>query len=153
MYPQSLQSCPTVCNPINCSPPGSSVYGILQVRILQWITISSSRRSSQPRDQTQASHIAGRLFTAEPLRKPKITIYPSNPTSGQICKRIQSGILERHLHIHIHSTIHNTQEVEATQMFISGWIKDKQNVIYTYYGVVSSLRKEILQYDNTMDEP
>ena len=48
---------------MDCSPPGSSVYGILQARILEWVAISFSRGSSQPRDQTQVSHIAGRLLT------------------------------------------------------------------------------------------
>ena len=46
-----------------CSPPGSSVHGILQARILEWVARSSFRVSSQPRDQTQVSHIAGRFFT------------------------------------------------------------------------------------------
>ena len=43
VYAQSLQSCPTLCNPMNCSPPGSSVHGILQARILEWVTRPSSR--------------------------------------------------------------------------------------------------------------
>ena len=47
---QSLQSCPTLCDPMDCSTPGSSVHGILQARTLQWVTISFSRWSSQPRD-------------------------------------------------------------------------------------------------------
>ena len=50
------QPCPAICNPIDCSPPGSSVHGILQARILDWVAISFSRGSSQPRDQTQVSH-------------------------------------------------------------------------------------------------
>ena len=45
------------------SPPGSSIHGILQARTLEWVAVPSSRGSSQPRDQTQASHIAGRFFT------------------------------------------------------------------------------------------
>ena len=57
-------SCPTLCNPMNCNLPGSSVHGILQVRILEWVAIPFSRGSSQPRDQTQVSHIAGGFFTA-----------------------------------------------------------------------------------------
>ena len=44
------QSCPTLCDPMDCSPPGSSVRGILQARILEWVAISSSRGSSQPGD-------------------------------------------------------------------------------------------------------
>ena len=43
MHAQSLQLCPTLCNPMDCSPPASSVHGILQARILEWVAISSSR--------------------------------------------------------------------------------------------------------------
>ena len=48
--------------PVDCSPPSSSVHGILQARILEWVAISFSSGSSRPRDQTQVSHIAGRRF-------------------------------------------------------------------------------------------
>ena len=48
---------------MDCSPPGSSVHGSLQARILEWVAIPLSRGSSQPRDQTQVSHNAGRFFT------------------------------------------------------------------------------------------
>ena len=57
------QSCLTLCDPMDCSPPGSSVHGILQARILEWVAMPSSGESSQPRDQTQVSRIAGRCFT------------------------------------------------------------------------------------------
>ena len=53
------QSCPTLCDPVDCSPPGSSVHGILQARILELVAISFSRGSSWPRDWTQVSRIAG----------------------------------------------------------------------------------------------
>ena len=56
------QSCPTLCDPVDCSSPGSSVHGILQARVLEWVAISFSRASSQPRDRTQVSCIAGRRF-------------------------------------------------------------------------------------------
>ena len=62
MSSKSLQSCPTVCDPVDYSPPGSSVHGILQARILKWVAISFLRGSSPPRDLTQVSHIAGRRF-------------------------------------------------------------------------------------------
>ena len=59
-----VQSCPTICDPMDCSsPPGSSVHRILQARILEWVVMPFSRGSSQPRDQTWASHITGRFFT------------------------------------------------------------------------------------------
>ena len=48
------QSCLNLCNPMNCSLPGSSVHGIFQARILEWVAISYSSRSSQPRDRTRA---------------------------------------------------------------------------------------------------
>ena len=57
------QSCPTLCDPMDCSLPGSSVHGILQARILERVAMPSSRRSSQPWDQTQVSHIASGFFT------------------------------------------------------------------------------------------
>ena len=56
------QSCPILCDPVDCSPSSSSVHGILQARILVWVAISFSRGCSQPRDQTQVSCIAGRRF-------------------------------------------------------------------------------------------
>ena len=56
------QSFPTLCNPADGSPPGSSVHEVLQARILEWVAMPSSRGSSQPRDQTLVSHIAGRFF-------------------------------------------------------------------------------------------
>ena len=59
---KSLQSCLTPCDPINGSPPGSPIPGILQSRTLEWVPIAFSSGSSQPRYQTQISHIAGRRF-------------------------------------------------------------------------------------------
>ena len=56
------QSCPILCDPVDCSLPGSSIHGILQARILEWVAISFSRGSSRPRDQTQVSRIRGRRF-------------------------------------------------------------------------------------------
>ena len=57
------QSCPTLCDPMDCSLPGSSVHEILQARLLEWVAFPSSKVSSQPSDQTQVSCIAGRFFT------------------------------------------------------------------------------------------
>ena len=59
-----VQLCLTLCNHVDYSPPGSSVHGILQARILEWVAVPSSRGSSWPRDQTWVSCIAGRFFTA-----------------------------------------------------------------------------------------
>ena len=57
------QSCPTLCDPRDCSLPGSSVHGIFQARVKEWVAISFSRASSRSGDRTQVSHIAGRCFT------------------------------------------------------------------------------------------
>ena len=57
------QLCPTLCNPMDCSLPGFSAYGIFQARVLEWVAISFPRGSSRPRDRTRVSHIVGRRFT------------------------------------------------------------------------------------------
>ena len=63
MYAKSFQSCPALCDLMDYGPPGSSVHGILQARILKWVAVPFSRGSSQPRDRTQVSCIAGGFFT------------------------------------------------------------------------------------------
>ena len=73
MRTQSLQSWLTLGNPMDYSPPGPSIHAILQARILGWVSVPSSRGSSQPRNQTRVSCnscIAGGSFTAEPPGKP-----------------------------------------------------------------------------------
>ena len=60
----ATQLCLTLCDPMDFSPPGSSVHEILQARILERVAMPSSRGSSQPRDQTQVSCIAGEFFTS-----------------------------------------------------------------------------------------
>ena len=65
------------CDPKDCSLPVSSVQGISQARILEWVAISFSRGSSQPRDQTCISCITGRFFTTEPPGKPCSIISPT----------------------------------------------------------------------------
>ena len=57
------QSCPTLCNAMDWGPPSSSVHGILHIRILEWVVIPFSRGSSQPRNRTQVSFTAGKVFT------------------------------------------------------------------------------------------
>ena len=90
MHAKSLQSYLTLCNPVDCSPPGSSVHGVSQARKLEWVAISSSRGSSRPRDGTQVSRIAGRLFTTEPPGKPVMRIqellgiFSSTPLGGAL---------------------------------------------------------------------
>ena len=62
-WSEFAQSYPTLCDPMGCSLPGSSVHGIFQTIVLEWIAISFSRGSSQPRVRTWVSRIVGRCFT------------------------------------------------------------------------------------------
>ena len=83
------QSCPPLCDPMDCSPPGYSVYGILQTRIPECVAMPFSRGSSQPRDQTRVSYSAGGFFTTEPPGKPLTAVLPSGKTQdiqGKRCR-------------------------------------------------------------------
>ena len=71
------QSCPTLCDYMDCSPPGSSVHGILQARIQEWVANPFSREYSWPKDQTWVSCIIGKLFTISVTREgPSLQISP-----------------------------------------------------------------------------
>ena len=70
--------CPTLCDTMDCSPPVSSVHGISQARILEWVVISYSRGSSWPRGQTHISCIAGRFFPLCHLGSPSGTYWTCN---------------------------------------------------------------------------
>ena len=95
------QSCLTLCDPTDCNPPGSSVCGLLQARILGWLAMPSSRRSSQPRDPTQASCsscIAGRFFTAEPLiKEDKIVLIIVQPLNKDFSASSRADNILNHL--------------------------------------------------------
>ena len=72
-----IQLCPILWNALDCSLPGSSVHGIFQARILEWVAIFSSRGSSQLRDQTGMSCVscnAGGFFTHQSIRKAQLNI-------------------------------------------------------------------------------
>ena len=73
MCAKSLQSYLTLCKPMDCSPPGSSVHGILQARILEWVAFPFSRGSSQPRDGTRSPALQADSLPAEPQGKLKNT--------------------------------------------------------------------------------
>ena len=87
MYPQLLQSFLTLCHPVDCSLPGSSVHGILQVRILEWVAMPSSKGSSQPKYQTHIfcifSSTSG-FFITEQLGKPHIMEWYSAMKKNEI---------------------------------------------------------------------
>ena len=82
------QSCPTLCNPMDRSPPGFSIHGIFQARILEWVAISFSGGSSWPRNQNHVSCPAGRLFTVGATREGHYVCrregYTLNSLSGRL---------------------------------------------------------------------
>ena len=71
----SRSSCQTLCDPMDCSLPGSSLHGILQPRVLEWVAISFSTGSSQPRVQTRVSCIPGRRFNLWATRRSLLIIF------------------------------------------------------------------------------
>ena len=97
VYANSLQLCLTLCDPVDCSPPCSSVHGILQARILEWVGMPSSRGSSPSTDQTRVSFClvhqqAGSLPIA-PHRKPWVNIqctksYRTEVKAHLVCARV-----------------------------------------------------------------
>ena len=89
-----VQLCLTLCDPMDCSLPGSSVHGILQARILQWVALPFSRGFSQPRDQTQVSCICRRiLYHLSQQGKPKYIYIQWNITQPR--KGIKMGHLQQ----------------------------------------------------------
>ena len=87
-WSEIAQSCPTICDPVDCSPPGSSIHGTLQARTREWVAISFSRGSFWPRDRTQVPCIAGRCFnlwaTRERLSNSNICNFYSKTLCSQI---------------------------------------------------------------------
>ena len=84
-----LQSCLTLCDTMDHSPPGSSVHGIFQARILEWIAISSSRGSSRPRNRTQSLALQADSLSSEPprkldLKKPQAKLNPYNASGSEL---------------------------------------------------------------------
>ena len=105
-----LQSCPTLCNPGDCSPPDSFVYGILQRRILEWVAIPFSRGSSRPRDRTHISFVSciGRQDLHHQRHLGKDMYYrekkeESNSGGERLERREHSLPTHSHTHTHRHT--------------------------------------------------
>ena len=106
------QSSPILCNPMDWSPPGSSIHGISQTRMLDWVAISFSRGYSQSSDQTQVSCISGRFFTIWATREAPHHEYIS-----------REKLNKRYMPPNVHSsTISNSQDMEATQVSTNRWL-------------------------------
>ena len=89
----ATQLSPTLCDTMDCNPPGTSVHGVLQVRILMWVVISFSRGSSQHRDWTCVSFIAGRLFTDWATREAQHELCPFPLTRLLACLQLPQWCL------------------------------------------------------------
>ena len=83
-----------LCDPMDCSLPGSSVHGIFQARVLDWGAISFSRGSSRPRDLTQFSHAVGRHFTVWATREAQKYKVKSILSLKKYCFRIQYTLIQ-----------------------------------------------------------
>ena len=75
VWSEVTQLCPTLCDPTDCSSPGSSVHGIFQAWILEWVFVSLSRGSSWPRDRTWVSRVVDRRFTVWATREAHNRMY------------------------------------------------------------------------------
>ena len=106
------------------SLPGSSVHGILQARVLEWVAMPSSRESFQVRDRTQVSCIAGRFFTSEPLGKPK----GSPQTQGQTLIRSTMGINSQ-----VYFFIFFTSDLNNHLIIIIFWLHEREFVFTILY--------------------
>ena len=81
------------CDPMDCNPPGSTVHGISQARLLEWVAISFSRGSSQFRDRTHVSCLAGGFFTPDPPGKPWMLLLPILSALGEVIKEFRYFLL------------------------------------------------------------
>ena len=91
LWREVAQSCPTLCDPMDCSLSGFTVHGIFQARVLEWIAIFFSRGSSQHRNRTRVSLIAGRCFTGWATREAEYGF--KNSPNGQSWNNLSNKIV------------------------------------------------------------
>ena len=111
------KSCQDSCNPLDYSLPGSSVHGIFQARILEWVAISFPMGSSQPRDQTHVSSIAGRFFTTEPPGRPFLQPLNSAVEDNKFTEDFQENFIYKNrqwyeFHCHSFLTLLSISEIK-----------------------------------------
>ena len=106
------QSCLTLCDPMDCSLPGSSVHGIFQAIVLEWTAISFSRGSSQPRDWTRVSHIVDRRFTVWATRE--VHLYMSKVSNAKIK---QKTLCQKST-----ALLHQKKESDADSSWFMTWL-------------------------------
>ena len=126
LHAKLIQLCTTLCNPMDRSMPGLSVHGILQARILEWVTLPFSRGSSWLTDRTCVSCsacIAGRFFTTEPLEKPRNPLQFSSVQSLSCVQLFLTPWTAAHLTAHQDSLPVHHQLPEFTQTHVH-WVGD-----------------------------
>ena len=123
------QSCLTLCNPMDCSLQGSTVHGISYARILEWVAISFSRKSSQPRDWTQVSQVTGSHFTIRGTREaiiPSLSASKRLSDSHSVAKEV--WLLGEHMHTKL---LPSNIQIHATFFYMIYLNKD--NIIFSYF--------------------
>ena len=131
---KSFQSCPPLCDPMACSPPGSSVHGILQVRILGRAAMPSSRGSFQPTDWTRSltsSALAGGLFTTNTPWKPDVVLL--------LHRTVEISMENSQEYLHIKHFLKLLNSPKGTVMFLNLYIKNSiEKILHLFQSVISS---------------
>ena len=142
MQIEITQSCLTLCNPMACSLPGSSILGIFQARILEGLALSFSGGSFRPRDRTCVSHTADRLFIIWAIR-----VDPAMHRGFSICKSIN---VMHHINKRKHES-HMANSVDAENAFdkfnIHEWWKLSSKLVYREHIINGSYEKsQVISY-------
>ena len=120
------QSCPTLCDPMDYSLPGSSLHGIFQARVLEWVAISFSRGSSQSKDRTRVSCIPGRCFNLWATRSNRQIWL----RSAKLSRAKANRVLPRECTGHSKHPLPTTQE-KTLHMDITRWSTLKSCWLYS----------------------
>ena len=119
-YVLVTQPCPTLCNPVDCSLPDFSVHGILQARILKWIAIPFSRGTSQPRDRTLVSCIAGRFFTT-PCSITTNKVWKEGREWAQVCGFSPNSLRSRAWDVTLHNPSSRLPQWNCQASWLGRW--------------------------------
>ena len=124
------QLCLTLCNPMDCSPPGSSIHGTLQARTLEWVAIPSSKGSSQPSDRTQVSCLASDSLLFEPPEKVNISLLHNSTISflGIYSREIKCMFTETYTRLW---EIYYGQNLKTNKISFNHWM-DRKKLIHSY---------------------
>ena len=140
-YAKSLQSCSTLCQTVDYNPPDSSAHGILQARILEWVAVPSSRRSSRPRNWTRVAGspaLADGLFTTEPPGKTICSEkYNQKFLEGNIKNREESKVGVRgiffFLSLSFKCVYYQIRSSEFLSSNLLGWLQSSFGFAITFF--------------------